>query len=190
MLRRWIVLAIIGTLFCGVQAVSGAPGAAGYRLKGSDIVLPPGVPLGQYRRIFQPFPNWTLVCDENLKTRQVVCNVSQTVIDTKGRQVFSWSLASEEGGQSDFILRTLPDADTQAGIELQTVNMAGPIRVAFQGCNQKLCLGTTPVAGPLSEEIERGSSIVVTYHARNGEVRAYTLPLKGLKEAIASSGRH
>ena len=78
MLGRYIILALLGALLCGVQAASGAPGAA-YRLKGPDIVLPPGVPLGQYRRIFQPFPNWTLICDENLKTRQVVCNVSQTV---------------------------------------------------------------------------------------------------------------
>jgi len=133
MRRRWIVLAVIGTLFCGVQAVLGAPGAAGYRLKGPDIVLPPGVPLGQYRRFFQPFPNWTLVCDQNLKTQQVVCNVSQTLVDTKGRQVFSWSLAAEEGGRPYFILRTALNADTRAGIELQTANATEPINVPFKG---------------------------------------------------------
>jgi len=144
------------------------------------------VPLGQYRRIFQPFPNWTLVCDENLKARQQVCNVSQAVIDARGKQVFSWSLAAGEDGRPSFILRTLPDADTRAGIEIQPEKGGEPVRIPFTGCNQKLCLGTTPIVGVLSAAIEQGVSVTVTYRTHSGESRTYTLPLKGLNEAVSS----
>jgi len=44
----------------------------------------------------------------------------------------------------------------------------------------------TPILPALSDEIERGSDVVVTYRMRTGEKRTYTLPLKGLKEAVAA----
>jgi invasion protein IalB len=44
---------------------------------------------GQYKRTIQPFENWTLICDENLKKKEKVCNLSQIISDASGNQVFA-----------------------------------------------------------------------------------------------------
>ena len=57
------------------------PVASGYRIKPSDVALPPDAKLGEYQRTTRPFENWTLICDENLQARQKVCNVTQIIED-------------------------------------------------------------------------------------------------------------
>ena len=54
-----------------------------YRIKPSDVAVPPDVKLGDYQRTIRPFENWTLICDENLKARKKVCNVSQIIEDRR-----------------------------------------------------------------------------------------------------------
>ncbi|MGO4319897.1 invasion associated locus B family protein, partial [Agrobacterium sp. MCAB5] len=66
-----------------------SPAGPGFHVKPSEVNVPEGVPLGQYRRTTTPFGNWTLVCDENRQTKQMICNVSQVIVDLAGNMVFS-----------------------------------------------------------------------------------------------------
>lgn len=159
--------------------------APAYQVKPSDVVVPQDVPIGQYRRIFRPFENWTLICDENLKVRQMVCNVSQSITDTNGAVVFSWSLAAAEGGQPFFILRTVADSNTGTGIEVKVAG-ANVVKVPFDGCNPSVCLGKTPVTPALAQAIEKGAQAMVSYRLRSGQMREMHLPLKGLNDAVVS----
>lgn len=180
---------LAGLFLCGALpgVAQGAPGAEApqYTVKPSDVVLPQGVPLGQYRRSFRPFENWTLVCDENLAAGTMVCNVSQSLVDKSGRTVFSWSLAAAEGGQPYMILRTLPDADLKAEIDLK-LGSAAHVKVPFTGCNPTVCLGNLSVSPQLMQDIKQGVVITAIYWSRAGEMRVLQLPLKGLQQAVSA----
>ena len=43
---------------------------SGYSIKPSEVSVPQGAELGRYHRTIQPFENWELRCDENLKRRR------------------------------------------------------------------------------------------------------------------------
>lgn len=59
-----------------------------YSIKPSEVTVPPGAELGRYRRIIQPFENWNLICDENLKTMKKICNITQSIVDQNGQFAF------------------------------------------------------------------------------------------------------
>lgn len=76
------LVALTCLALCGGLVPAAGQVASTYRIKPSDVVLPPEVKLGDYQRTIRPFDNWTLICDENLKARKKVCNVSQ-IIETR-----------------------------------------------------------------------------------------------------------
>lgn len=190
--RQAILFTVVSTILGGgipaaaQDAKAPSQSVSEYSVKPSDVALPADVPLGQYRRIFQPFPNWTLVCDENLKAKRSVCNVSQTVIDKSGKTAFSWSLAAEQSGRPFMILRTARDAKTDTPIELRFPGVKAPVKVTFDGCDASVCLGKTLVGPVLSGQIEKGAVATVIYRTTAGNVITLPAPLRGLKEAVAS----
>lgn len=162
----------------------------GYTIKPSEVVLPPDVPLGRYRRMIQPFPNWTLICDENLEKKQKVCNISQTIIDSMGVTAFSWSLAASEDGKPFLILRTPPGVGVGKPVRLVFADAAAPISASTGGCDEKLCVAYLPVGPRLRLNIAKGATAEVSYEvtAAAGPARVVSLraPLDGLAAALAA----
>lgn len=109
----------------------------GYAVKASEVWVPEGVKLGQYRRVIRPFNNWTLVCDENLDKKQKVCNVSQSIIGPSGGIVFSWSLAGTDNGQPIFILRAPVSVGVNALITLDLGEGGKVIPSSVTGCDER-----------------------------------------------------
>lgn len=189
MARQSIALAFVTSIliFSGGSSSSGEEAAKQqYRIKPSDVVVPADVPLGQYRRSIQPFENWILICDENLKAKNRVCNVSQTIVDETGAMIFSWSLAATQKGQPFLILRTAPDAKTEAGISLSFAEVKEPLRAGFQGCSPTVCVGQVAVVPLLKSMIGKGAAATVSYQTKAGQTVTLNAPLKGLREAVAS----
>src|SRR5882757_1793451 len=93
-------------LALALMAMSGTAFAVGwvqlpstYTVKPSDVVIPDGEQLGQYRRVVQPFKNWILICDESLKSKRRVCNLTQSIVDQRGAPVFNWSFVATADGK-------------------------------------------------------------------------------------------
>lgn len=161
--------------------------APGYTVKPADIVLPTGVPIGQYRRTFQPFPNWTLICDENLAKKQKVCNIAQTIVGPDGSTVFSWSLAAAQDGQPIFILRAPPSIGEQGTIHLSLPDSGTTVSVSVQGCNSTTCLAYQPVGQHLRTAVEKGLVVEISYTAGSPpDTVSFRAPLDGLTKALAS----
>ena len=154
-----------------------------YRVKLTDIVIPDGASLGEVRRTIQPFPNWTLICDENLKTRTKVCNVTQTFTDASGAAIFSWSLAATESGSPVFILRAPAGLGPKATIAV-TPASGKPLAAAVLACDVTMCVATLPLGRTLSSEIALGEPVKISYDA--GRPVALSAPLNGLAKAIAA----
>lgn len=154
-----------------------------YRVKLTDIAIPDGASVGEVRRTFQPFPNWTLICDENLKARTKICNVTQTFVDAAGTTIFSWSLAATEGGKPVFILRAPASLGPNGSIAIQPV-AAKPLAAKVQGCDARTCVAMLPLGPTLSQEIERSNLVTISYDA-DGPV-SLSAPLNGLAKAIAA----
>jgi invasion protein IalB len=154
-----------------------------YRVKLTDIAIPDGASLGEVRRTMQPFPNWTLICDENLKTRTKVCNVTQTFTDSSGAAIFSWSLAATESGSPVFILRAPAGLGPKATIAV-TPASGKPLTAAVQACDVTMCVATLPLGRTLSSEIARGEPVKISYDA--GRPVILSAPLNGLARAIAA----
>ncbi|MEN3931730.1 invasion associated locus B family protein [Microvirga sp. W0021] len=174
-------------VFCGSfasAAETGGDKTAAYRIKPSEVSLPADVPLGQYKRTFQPFENWILVCDENLKAKRKVCNASQSIEDAEKRVVFSWSLAASQDGDPYMIVRTLPDADVAKGVSLDLSTGPNFAKIKLDGCNDKVCVGKTAVGPVLSGQISKGAPIRISYQQKDGNIITMLLPLKGLQDAV------
>ncbi len=157
---------------------------SGYRIKPSEVVVPPEATLGEYQRTTRPFENWTLICDENLKARQRVCNVTQIVEDHAGQIAFSWSLAATNEGNPYMILRTAPVAKSDGLVSLKFEGREEPVRVQLDGCNAAICIAMLPVGPIMREQISKNSAPTVSYPTRDGKTVSVTATLKGLSTAV------
>ncbi|MEN3929462.1 invasion associated locus B family protein [Microvirga sp. W0021] len=178
-----VMMLISGGAISAAENDSSARGR--YQIRPSDVVLPENVPLGQYRRYFQPFENWILICDENLRERRKVCNASQTIEDKSTKAlVFSWSLAATDSGEPHMIVRTAPDTQISKGLELRLSTGQVFAQIKFNGCNKTVCIGQTVVGPVLSGQISKAESVFVQFWNKAGKPIRLRVPLKGLKEAV------
>lgn len=174
------MLACLGRLAATILAVLGsaaAPAAAAeIQVKASEVGS--GAAPGEVRRTIQPFGGWTLICDENTRRRDKVCNVSQVLVDAGGQQVFSWSLAATRGGAPVMILR----APSQL-VRLQ-LGAAGKMRdVPLTSCNDAICLGLLPVDREIADAIRRGAVAQVVL-SRDGRFASFEASTVGLAAAL------
>ena len=159
----------------------------GYTVKPAEVTLPAGVPLGQYRRTFQPFPNWTLICDENFLKKQKVCNIAQTILGPDGSTVFSWSLAASQDGQPILILRAPPSIGKNGTIQLNLADGAPPIKAAVQGCDPATCLAYQPLGARLRSAVKKGLVVDISYAAGTQlQTLSFRAPLAGLAAALGA----
>ncbi|ASV84182.1 invasion associated locus B family protein [Ochrobactrum quorumnocens] len=156
-----------------------------YRIKPSEVIVPPEVPLGQYRRSIRPFGNWTLICDENLHAKKMVCNVSQVIVDQTDALVFSWSLAATRDGKPFMVLRTAPNARPDGKISLRFPGRVKPVDIALEGCNTVVCVGKVAVGPIFREQISKESTPQISYSMTSGQSISVTASLKGLGKALS-----
>lgn len=175
---------IVCLFLSGSPAAGQEAAASGYRIRPPEVALPDGVTLGQYQRMIRPFENWTLICDENLKARQRVCNVTQTIENQAGQLAFSWSLAATPEGKPYMILRTAPVARSDGVVSLKFEDRKEPVRVQLDGCNQAVCVGMLPVGPIMREQISKSSASTVSYSIRDGRTVSVTATLRGLSKAV------
>jgi len=167
------------------SCAAGQEGASlNYRIKPSEVVVPPELKPGDYQRIIRPFENWTLICDENLKVRQRVCNVTQIIENAAGQIAFSWSLAATKKGEPYMILRTAPVARSDGRISLKFEGRQEPIQVKLDGCSQTVCVGMLPIGPTMREQISKSTMPTVSYPTADGGVISVTANLKGLSTAV------
>lgn len=147
---------------------------------------PQGVPLGSYRRVIHPFENWNLICDENLKAKRKVCNISQSFIDQNQALIFSWSLAADEKGKPFMILRAPAELGTGSKISLGIAGREKPVDVQLTACDSTVCVGYLPVGPILRQQIGNEATINVSYSPPSGAAVSLDAPFKGLKSALSA----
>jgi invasion protein IalB len=168
------------------RAVGQEQATPAYRIKPSDVAVPPGVKLGDYQRTTRPFENWTLICDENLQARKKVCNISQSFVDQSQAMVFSWSLAADEKGKPFMILRTPSQAGAGSRLSLKLAGRKQAVDVQLQGCDASVCVGYVPVGPVLREQIGKETTVQVSYSLPSGATVSLDAPFKGLKTALST----
>jgi invasion protein IalB len=166
---------------------SAAASAETYRIKPPEMVLPEGLKPGELRRVIHPFPNWILICDENLKERKRICNISQTVINNDGDMVFSWSLAATEEGKPMMILRAPVLQGGKPRIELEFRKDEKPYPVEADACDAQICVFYVPAGPRFRSAISESRPIRVTIiHSAADAQISFVAPLEGLAEALAA----
>jgi invasion protein IalB len=175
---------VVCQLLSGPHAAGQEAAASGYRIKPSEVVVPPEVTLGEYQRTIRPFENWTMICDENLKARQRVCNVTQTIENQAGHLAFSWSLAATSEGTPYMILRTAPVAKSDGLVSLNFEGRKEPVKVQLDGCNAAVCVGMLPVGPIMREQISKNAAPTISYSTADGKTVSVTANLKGLSKAV------
>jgi invasion protein IalB len=185
MLRRAGSSVFIACLFLSGPPAAGQEAASSaYRIRPPEVVVPANATLGQYQRMIRPFENWTLICDENLKARQKVCNVTQTIENRAGQLAFSWSLAATPEGKPYMILRTAPVAKSDGLVSLKFEGRKEPVKVQLDGCDRTVCVGMLPVGPIMREQISKNSASTVSYPIRDGRTVSVTATLMGLSKAV------
>ncbi|MBA8881480.1 invasion associated locus B family protein [Phyllobacterium myrsinacearum] len=142
--------------------------------------------MGKYRRIIHPFENWTLICDENLKTRRKVCNISQSFTDEAGTQVFSWSLAANVDGKPFMILRAPAAVGAGSKISLKLAGMEHDVDIDVKACDTLVCIGYQPVGPMLRQQIVKETTARVSYSVNSDQIISIDAPFKGLAAALSA----
>ncbi|WP_271893258.1 invasion associated locus B family protein [Candidatus Phyllobacterium onerii] len=159
---------------------------SGYSIKPSEVRVPQGVELGRYRRTIQPFENWELRCDENLKAKKKICNITQTILDGEGGLAFSWSLAATEGGKPIMVLRTRPGLGTNKPVTLKFPGRDAPVIAETYACDANVCVTYLPVGPVLREQIAKEANVQLSYKDTAETTLIFEAPLKGLSVALAA----
>lgn len=155
-------------------------------VKSSEVVVPDEVEIGRFRRITQPFRNWTLVCDENLQKMEKICNVSQEIALKSGGVIFSWSLATSEIGMP-LMLARLPVA----------TGIGRPLRVLFADtkqsfearvdeCSPQFCSAVIPVGPQMKRHIQEGLTVGILFSVMGAGDIEFSAPMAGLAQALAA----
>ncbi|WP_214472123.1 invasion associated locus B family protein [Mesorhizobium sp. dw_380] len=179
------LVALTCLALCGGLVPAAGQVTSPYRIKPSDVVVPPDVKLGEYQRTIRPFQNWTLICDENLKARKKVCNVSQIIEDASGKMAFSWSLAATQDGKPYMILRTAPNAKSDSPVSVKFDGRDKAIDVPLNGCNDTVCVGMLPVGPVVRQKITQNATSAISYATVDGKTITVTATLKGLSDALS-----
>lgn len=176
-----------------LSATSGSAFAVGwvklpstYTVKPSEVAVPDGEQLGQFRRVIQPFENWTLICDESLKSKRRVCNLTQSIIDQHGAPVFNWSFVATADGQPLVVMRV--PAAVGEGQPIGLSLGAKPDRIVAQTdrCDTAVCTATIAIGQMLRRHIQAGTDCTVTYDLPNHEEVSFQAPLAGLFAALSA----
>ncbi|WP_343717804.1 invasion associated locus B family protein [Inquilinus sp.] len=157
-----------------------------YTVKASEVAIPDGEQLGQFRRVIQPFENWTLICDESLTSKRRVCNLTQSIVNQQGAPVFNWSFVATEDGKPLVVMR-VPAAVGQGGAIGLTLGGGGRDQIVAQTdrCDAAICTATIAIGQMLRRHIQAGTDCTVTYELPDGEV-SFQAPLEGLFAALSA----
>jgi invasion protein IalB len=165
-------------------AQSEAP-SPGYAVKPSDVAIPPGETLGEFRRMIQPFKNWTLICDESLKSKRRVCNITQTIASAQGAVAFNWSLVATADGKPLMIMRV--PAIVGVGQTIELAMGAKPDRIVAQTerCEGGFCVATIAIGDMLRRHIRAATPCQVSYPLPQAQPVVLEAPLEGLYVALS-----
>jgi len=164
-------------------AIAG-PTAPVFTVVPSKIQPPEGVALGDFRRLYHPFENWTLICDDNLRTGVRICNIRQEIAVSQAGTIFSWTMADTETGEARMIV-SAPAAIGDGG-EILFRFHDGVTYSARVMCNPQACTTLVPVGPRIRKHIEQGLNVEISFLAPPvGEVR-FSAPMKGLAAALAA----
>lgn len=180
------LLALAGAALSGSLSAAGQDAAPQYFIRPSDVQIPEGLDWGQYRRTVQPFKNWTLICDENLKKMEKICNISQIIVDRSDAQVFSWSLAATKDGAPMMILRTPATTDRKIPIRVLFPGRDKPVLINIEGCDDNVCVAIMPVGPITREHIGKSSEVTFIYALEAGRQVKLSLPLQGIAIALGA----
>lgn len=180
------LLILAGAILSGSLSAAGQDAAPQYFIRPSDVQIPDGLDWGQYRRTVQPFKNWTLICDENLKKMEKICNISQIIVDRSNMQVFSWSLAATKDGTPLMILRTPAETDQKIPLRVLFPGREKPVLVDFKGCDESVCVAIMPVGPITREHIGKSSEVTFIYALEVGQQVKLSVPLQGISSALGA----
>ncbi|MEN3346543.1 MAG: hypothetical protein V7632_178 [Bradyrhizobium sp.] len=178
----WLALAI---WVCAAASVAAQSPLSGYAVKPSDVVLPEGETLGDYRRMIQPFHNWTLICDESLKSKRRVCNVTQSIVDAQGTLAFNWSLVATADGKPLMVMRVPAAVGPGQPIELAMGDKPDRIVAQTDRCDAAACFATIAIGDMLRRHIRAATSCWVSYPLPQAPPVVLEAPLEGLSVVLS-----
>ena len=156
-----------------------------YAVKPSDVVVPEGETLGEFRRMIQPFKNWTLICDESLKSKRRVCNITQSIVNAQGAVAFNWSLIATADGKPLMAMRIPAAAGVGAQIELAMGDSPDRIVAQTDRCDVSFCFATIAIGNVLRRHIRAATPCLVSYPLPQGGPVVLEAPLDGLSGVLA-----
>ncbi|OAF07732.1 hypothetical protein AYJ54_16610 [Bradyrhizobium centrolobii] len=159
--------------------------SSGYAVKPSDVAIPQGETLGEFRRMIQPFRNWTLICDESLKSKRRVCNITQTIVDAQGAVAFNWSLVATADGKPLMMMRVPAAAGVGAQIELAMSDAPDRIIAQTDHCDAGFCFATIAIGNVLKRHIRAGTPCRVSYQLPQVGSVMLEAPLDGLSVVLS-----
>lgn len=182
--RRLACLAWVIWLAVAASASAQPAPRSAYTVKPSDVVVPEGETLGEFRRMIQPFKNWTLICDESLRSKRRVCNVTQTIVNAQGAVAFNWSLIATADGKPLMAMRIPAVAGVGAQVELAMGDSPDRIVAQTDRCDASFCFATIAIGNVLRRHIRAATPCLVSYPLPQGPIMLEA-PLDGLSGVLA-----
>lgn len=183
MLLRTAAFSLSMILAGGALAVPAGPV---FTVIPSDVQPPDGVAVGSFRRSFQPFDNWTLICDEDLLAQKRICNIRQEIAIEGAGKIFSWAMAATDTGQERMVI-SAPQAIGEGG-KIEFAFEGGATYAAQVNCTAVACTTTVPVGPQIRRHIENELDIRIRFYASPVGHLEFRAPMKGLADALKAVG--
>jgi len=133
-----------------------------------------------------PQPKWQKLCNENTKTKEVVCVTTRQLLATTG-QVLSSVMIQEKKDSKKLLVAVPPGMLIRQGLNVK-IDGANEKAVTFSICVPNLCFGDVDITPEYVTAMKAGNEVVITATNQRGRPLNFNLSLAGFTASYDGPG--
>ncbi len=133
-----------------------------------------------------PQPEWQKICNENTKTKEVVCVTTRQLLATTG-QVLSSVMVQEKKDSKKLLVAVPPGMLLRQGLNVK-IDGANEKAVTYSICVPNLCFGDVEITPEYVTALKAGNELVVTATNQRGRQLNFNLSLAGFTKSYDGPG--
>jgi invasion protein IalB len=133
-----------------------------------------------------PQPEWQKLCNENPKTKEVICVTTRQLLATTG-QVLSSVMIQEKKDSRKLLVAVPPGMLIRQGLNVK-IDGASEKAVTYSICVPNLCFGDVDITPDYVAAMKKGSELVVTATNQRGRQLNFNVSLAGFTKSYDGPG--
>lgn len=133
-----------------------------------------------------PQPEWQKLCNENPKTKEVICVTTRQLLATTG-QVLSSVMIQEKKDSKKLLVAVPPGMLLRQGLNVK-IDGTNEKPVTYSICVPNLCFGDVDITPEFVAAMKKGSELIVTATNQRGRQLNFNVSLAGFTKSYDGPG--